>query len=714
MSTRAAGAEPLVVSSLETPVSLAGAWRFAAGDDPQRAAVGFDDAGWVEIETPRSWAVQGFKDLELGWYRRTIELGEVSARSTLAVRVGEVLGAYEIYAGGRRLGGVGGLPPIARLEFGRYRTYPVPPETIGDDGRLVLALRVWNPRIAGLSAAGVVSGPLELGRLDQLLQRAGREEIPHLMLVTLFVAAGLYHLLLFSRRPQLRVYLWFALFALDNACFSLLRTQWRFELSGDFLLLKTVEYQARYLLPVLAIQFLWPLFGRPIGRWLRYYQLAHLALALVTLAAPGIELNLATVRSWELLVLPLFPAVLWLIVGRAWHGDPEARTLCIGLSLLTVAYLHDILVGRGLVVGPYMSVYGFAFFIFSMAVSLANRFTRVYGQLDVLNRELERRVDRRTRELRHQTERAEAASKAKTEFLANMSHEIRTPMGGILGFVELLARTDLDEDQRRYVATISSSVAALRRVIDDILDSARIEAGKLSLEQVDFNFLHAIQQVIELLSPRARARGVGLEVAFGGDLPQWVRGDPARLRQVLINLLANAIKFTERGQVEVCVTAAGVGPEDGRCRVRIEVQDTGIGIEPEVLSGLFNPFTQADSSTTRRFGGSGLGLAISKAIVGLMGGTIGAVSKVGVGSTFWFEIPLETVAEPEVDEVEAPAPLQRVAHVLIAEDDPVNRMVAQHLLEGLGYEVEAVVNGRAALEALARGSYDGGPDGLPD
>ncbi len=629
---------------LSDPAPLAGAWKFQPGDDLAWAEPDFDDSGWAEIQVPGSWGRQGYADVDVAWYRLTIELESEREPAVdqpqLGLRIGDVFSAYELYVDGVLLGGLGALPPEPRMEWSHHATYPITPRAMLEDRQLVIALRVWRTSAAGRGLGGILNEPLEIGYLPDLVQRASTAELHLLVLAVLFAVVGLYHLHLFSRRPQLRSYLWFGLFALNDAAFTFLRTQWRFALSDNFALLKEVEYLSRYLLPALAIQFLWPFLARPIGRWLRLYQLSHIALAIAVVTVPGLELNLLTVRGWELWTLPLVFGTLALIVQRAWQGDPEARTLAIGVVVLCVTYGNDILFGRGLIQSTYISSYGFAAFIAAMALSLSNRFTRVYRELDDLRHELELRVERRTQELRQALVAAEAGNAAKSQFLANMSHEIRTPMNGIIGAADLLCREDLPHRQHELAAAISTSGIALERLLGDILDLSRIESGKLAIEATNFRLRDLVNEVTELMRPRADEKGLRLAVEFADHLPTNIVADRVRLSQVLHNLVGNAIKFTTAGAVTLAVETNQT--EDLGQWLRCSVTDTGIGIPTDVLDAVFNRFTQADSSTTRRFGGSGLGLAISKNLVELMGGKIGVESREGVGSRFWFEVPIST------------------------------------------------------------------------
>ena len=810
----------------DAPIDIRGLWRFRAGDDPVWADPEYRDDGWQQVLVPSEFGRDYGRSL-IAWYRFSIyidagaDAGEGSLG--LALTLGKIDSAYDLYLGGVRVGGVGAPPPAfpPKIDYDRHRIYAIPTQAISRDGELVVALRVWNSPVTRSTVGGPHGGPFYIGTIEDSIWQELRSELHILFLAGLFLLAGATYLVLFRRRLQLRSYLWFAILCGLFALYGILVSQWRYYLSDDFLLLKSIEHITAFLILPAFVEVTWTASDLSIGRLTRLAQAICLAFALVSAVTPGIQTSLTLLPVFLGIILISSVGGTFVILRRAFARRSGSLMMAVGASAAALLIVRDVLITRGLLAGPQLPLIGFAVYLLFTGISLSQQmrsrlaelahsqserralehsqeiFRAISQQLPdrlylidladgtiihantttaltlglpaeeendqpmaelldastqslwseqlkklptgetirfegVLSRRLgatepveiaakairyggrraalltarDISVQKAAEQALRQSEiAADRANIAKSDFLANMSHEIRTPMTAILGILELVLDERLPSGLRKRIELVDTSARHLLELLNEILDFSKIEAGKVALEEVDFDLLSVVSGTIGLLSPRARKKGIKLVFEIKPEVPTRVNGDPARIRQVLLNLLTNALKFTEEGSVRLSLSLHG---DDGAKLLLATVKDTGIGIAAEALEDLFTPFKQADTSTTRRFGGTGLGLAISKQIATLLGGHLSAESCLGEGSTFTFEWPLRSASgpPPERPKQALPRAFAERRTILVAEDNTINLMVISAILKKLGLDVIPTTNGLEALERLQHNRVD--------
>ncbi|MCL6611565.1 MAG: response regulator [Peptococcaceae bacterium] len=703
-------------------VQLEGCWEFyweqllTPGDfesEPQKT--GF-------IEVPGLW--NGYTVSEGGAARRLSGDGYATYRliiktsaqnDLLALKILDFATSYRLWVNGKLLASNG---RVGKNEAeASPQAFPLLVNFVNDRQEIDLVLQIAN---FTHSKGGIWTG-ISLGTAGQIQALRERQIAGGLFLGGALAIMAVYHLGLFMLRRKDRSTLFCALLCLLVAV--------RSSVTGEIVILDLfpgIGWHLLYVLQYLAFYLAVPVFGQfihllyPDETSRRFTRSGWVIAALFSLTVIVFPVKIYSkfILWYELYtILFLLYTALVVLVRAALKKREGAAYFILGAVAMALAAVNDTLVANDVLDGPYVIDFALFIFLFFQALVLSMRFSRAFatveklsGELEAYSRTLEQKVRERTSDLERAKQDADAANRAKSDFLAVMSHEIRTPMHGLMGMAELLMETPLNEEQREYAAVINESSEILLAIIDDILDFSKIEEGKLALEEAGFDLRQVERRVAGLFAPKAGLKGLLFASAVDPAVPRVLRGDPLRLGQVLLNLVGNAVKFTERGEVFLRIFVEK--REGDTATIRFEVRDTGPGIPEGIRNSLFDPFTQADASTVRRFGGTGLGLSICRRLVELMKGEIGFVSEEGRGATFWFAVPFKVGDEAEIPAKNdtalfgrLPGWTQNPGPVLVAEDSPVNRKLILAQLKKLGLEAEVANGGREAVRAAARTAY---------
>ena len=700
----------VLVSDLAQPLSLQGQWQFRLGDDPAWAATELarDAAGeWLSTAVPAEYPVGNPGYSGMLWYRLVLQLdlAQPSVRDNLgalAITLGKVASAYELYINGEKLGGVGALPPQQDPVFDRVETWTIPPAAVAADGKLVLALRVWrDPAMPASWQSGPYDGDFLLGNVGDLrVKMLGEALLPYTVLAVLYLVIGLYHLLIARRNPELREFFWFGLFCIGLAGYTFETSQAKFFIDIPHFWHKKIEYLLLYINPFLFSSALLAVTRTPGNLLTRGFHLVFILYFLLSLLVPGNALMYSLLPSFQYLAAAWGLFLACMMGWRAYQGVRSARVMVVLLLLMLGAIINDVFLETALVGSGNVLYIVFGLLLFVMALMMAERYTEIL-------RRLESTVERRTADLVMANRELTAAVETKGQFLAKMSHEMRTPMNAILGLTHLGLKTELDDQQRDYFSKVEQSAEGLRDIIDSILDFTKLEDGQLQCELQPFRPGELAQSVTRSWQEPAEQAGLELLVELAPDIPEVLVGDARRLKQVLDVLLSNAVKFTDQGQVRLSLDAVAVTGQ--AVRLRCTVSDTGVGIDESQREHLFEAFSQADNTMTREYGGTGLGLSVAQRLLALMDSSIEVDSTPGEGSRFSFELDLpvsDVELEPEVRAGEIDLQPIRGARILLVDDSDLNLQVAGELLRQAQLYVDLAHDGQEAVDKVNANTYD--------
>ena len=718
-SWRLLGALALAVSALpgqgvaqeaSAVVEIATGWRSTSA--PLVAELGgtsVDDSSWDEVRLTAPWSEQlapGYD--EAVWYRRALEFPSYPA-SPLALLIGPSShGSYQLSMDGVRVAEIGSRSRL--LPFPQPRLIPIPDAAV-QDGRVQLAIRFG--RVAWLSeSAGSTAGPFqgtvllgpraELGRRLELARLQARaEDLVPFMLGLLFATIGVFHLFLFWRRPSERAYLWFGLGGLAFGANTLLLTRWVSEPVDHLTLTHRLTEISGHGALVALLLFLWTTLDRPVESWFRRYLISHGFLVAFLVAAPfqWVWVTDPIRVAWMVPGLLSAPAVLWAAMRRS---HPEAQPLLAGTTVLVIAELGELARLYGAPLPAWLPIVGFSAVLPAMAFALSGRFSRVHGQLVVLRRDLEHRLDQRTHVLAEMSRTGELTHRAHSDFLANVSHRLRTPLNSVIGFANVLLRQGqgLTERDRDFLVRIGASGKQLLEVVDDVLDLSRIEAGQLEVQREAVHVDEVARAAAARLESAAHAKALYLDVSVPSQL-HAVRVDARRLEHVLYNLIENAIQSTTHGGVIVRVEAMGGRP------LAVLVEDTGVGISAHQLDRILELFQKGGGGRSRRDPGTGLGLGlvIAHSLCRMMGCELSVNSEPGVGSNFRIILPFAPVPTLATDTAMTAVPTVHEKEegrlVLIIDDEPDARLLLAEHVRSFGMRPVSADSGPEGLR-LAR------------